>query len=252
MIHKLLVLGHVIGDFYLQSDQISKEKEENIKALIIHSVLYGLSLVLTTIIVINPEESIKYIVAILGCMIFHGIFDYLKNIANKALNCKIKHKTSIFVIDQILHVISVFAMFFIMKINICGRSQIMGMSLDINNWEEPILYLICVLICAKPTSILVKTVFEDIKNKARDNDNTSSSSNEENPKIGSYIGILEREIIFILGSMGQFGVIGFVLTAKSIARFKQLEDKKFAEKYLVGTLLSSLIAIVSVVIYINN
>ncbi|NLL73630.1 MAG: hypothetical protein GX237_08895 [Clostridiales bacterium] len=64
--------------------------------------------------------------------------------------------------------------------------------------------------------------------------------------------MLEREIIFVLGSMGQFGVIGFVLTAKSIARFKQLEDKDFAEKYLVGTLLSSLIGIVSAVIYVKS
>ena len=43
--------------------------------------------------------------------------------------------------------------------------------------------------------------------------------------------MLEREIILILGLMGQFGAIGFVLTAKSLARFRQLEDKEFAEKY---------------------
>ena len=48
--------------------------------------------------------------------------------------------------------------------------------------------------------------------------------------------------------MGQFGAIGFVLTAKSLARYRQLETKSFDEKYLVGTLLSTFIAIVCVAI----
>lgn len=67
-------------------------------------------------------------------------------------------------------------------------------------------------------------------------------------RIGSLIGILEREIILMLGLMQQFGAIGFVLTAKSLARYKQLEDKDFAEKYLVGTLLSAFIAIGCVIL----
>ena len=48
--------------------------------------------------------------------------------------------------------------------------------------------------------------------------------------------------------MGQFGAIGFVLTAKSLAKFKRLENKSFAEKYLVGTLLSAFIAIMCIAI----
>lgn len=76
-----------------------------------------------------------------------------------------------------------------------------------------------------------------------------SKSEKEEAKIGRWIGILEREIILILGLMGQYGAIGFVLTAKSLARFNQLNDQSFAEKYLVGTLLSSFLAIVCIAIY---
>ena len=43
---------------------------------------------------------------------------------------------------------------------------------------------------------------------------------------------------------GQLGAVGFVVAAKSLARFKQLEDKDFAENYLVGTMLSFLFAMV--------
>lgn len=38
------------------------------------------------------------------------------------------------------------------------------------------------------------------------------------------------------------------MTAKSIARYKQLEDKNFAEKYLVGTLTSVLIAFLTTIV----
>ena len=53
-------------------------------------------------------------------------------------------------------------------------------------------------------------------------------------------------LISILLLNNQFGVIGFVLTAKSIARFKQMENRDFAEKYLIGTLTSFLIVLISV------
>ena len=61
---------------------------------------------------------------------------------------------------------------------------------------------------------------------------------------GSIIGKLERIITAILLLGNQYSVIGLVLTAKSIARFKQLEDKDFAEKYLIGTLLSLSISLI--------
>ncbi|AVQ21549.1 hypothetical protein A2U14_02970 [Fusobacterium necrophorum subsp. funduliforme] len=57
------------------------------------------------------------------------------------------------------------------------------------------------------------------------------------------IGKLERALIVILLLQNQYEAIGFVLAAKSIARFRQLDDKEFAEKYLVGTLASVLLAL---------
>ena len=51
--------------------------------------------------------------------------------------------------------------------------------------------------------------------------------------------------MLILLHMGQYAMIGLVLTAKSIARFKRIQqDQGFAEYYLIGTLLSTLISIV--------
>lgn len=65
---------------------------------------------------------------------------------------------------------------------------------------------------------------------------------------GMTIGNLERIIMLFLMYMNQVMAIGFVLTCKSITRFKQLENKNFAERYLIGTLLSTLITIIVYII----
>lgn len=50
--------------------------------------------------------------------------------------------------------------------------------------------------------------------------------------------------MLILLSIGQYSAIGLVLTAKSIARYNKItENQEFAEYYLLGTLLSTVIVI---------
>ena len=60
---------------------------------------------------------------------------------------------------------------------------------------------------------------------------------------GRIIGILERLLVFPLVLLDQWGALGLVLAAKSIARFKDLDQRLPAEYYLVGTLTSLLCAV---------
>ncbi|ERM93043.1 DUF3307 domain-containing protein [Caldanaerobacter subterraneus] len=60
---------------------------------------------------------------------------------------------------------------------------------------------------------------------------------------GRIIGIIERILMTTLVAMGQVAAAGFVIAAKSIARYKELDDKNFAEYYLIGTMLSMLLAL---------
>jgi hypothetical protein len=61
---------------------------------------------------------------------------------------------------------------------------------------------------------------------------------------GRLIGVLERAVVLTLVLLGQFGALGLVLAAKSVARFKSLDDRDFAEYFLIGTLASVLVALV--------
>jgi hypothetical protein len=64
-------------------------------------------------------------------------------------------------------------------------------------------------------------------------------------QVGATIGVLERLLIVTLLLVGADAAIGFVIAAKTIARFRQLDDRDFAEYYLLGTLASVSVAIVT-------
>jgi len=67
-------------------------------------------------------------------------------------------------------------------------------------------------------------------------------------RVGSTIGILERILIVVFVLTGTDVAIGFVVAAKTLARFKLLDDRAFAEYYLLGTLASVAVAIVTALV----
>jgi hypothetical protein len=67
-------------------------------------------------------------------------------------------------------------------------------------------------------------------------------------RIGATIGALERLLIVAFVLVGAEAAVGFVIAAKTIARFKQLDDRGFAEYYLLGTLASVSVALASAII----
>ena len=110
------------------------------------------------------------------------------------------------------------------------------------------------LLIGKPANILIKIINQK-KNLHMQDNNVSVSilENKQNKpefqNAGRIIGTLERIIIIIMVMLKQYAAIGLVFTAKSIARYDEItKDPSFAEYYLVGTLLSVLIAISAVLI----
>lgn len=63
-------------------------------------------------------------------------------------------------------------------------------------------------------------------------------------RMGAAIGVLERILVIALMPGGPTAV-GFVVAAKTLARFKELDKKRFAERYLLGTMTSVSIAVAS-------
>lgn len=113
-------------------------------------------------------------------------------------------------------------------------------------WQVPLgtivppalLYVAAVLIVATVGADFVATVLNPgIRTKP------AGEADTDTTRRGRTIGILERLLIVTLVVMDQWAGIAFVIAAKSLARFKEFDDRNFAEYYLIGTLTSALFAI---------
>lgn len=62
-------------------------------------------------------------------------------------------------------------------------------------------------------------------------------------RAGAVIGVLERIFTVTLVLLGQYSAVAIVFAAKSIVRFGEARERRFAEYYLVGTLSSILVAV---------
>lgn len=276
---KLLLIAHLIGDFFLQPVKLVEQKKNSIKGLIIHTIIYTLMIALVLLLFGNIWEITFWTFFI---FISHFAIDYVRIKINKNNeNNNIRFYS--FVIDQLIHVLILVINAFVIEsdLNVIGMFFYDIEILREIGFNNIINYSLSILIVLKPSSIFIKYFFDFIfikkeKNFTDEKENSITSynliisnenkvekkieisqqkvvdnlkeKNNDSDNIGSLIGILERVIILLLGALGLYGSIALVLTAKSLARFKQLENKKFAEKYLVGTLMSLIIAILALLV----
>lgn len=72
----------------------------------------------------------------------------------------------------------------------------------------------------------------------------TTSDAEAEYNAGRVIGIVERYLMFgVIRFSDNYEALAFILAAKGFARFKQMEQRQYAEYVLIGTLLSTLSAI---------
>jgi hypothetical protein len=89
--------------------------------------------------------------------------------------------------------------------------------------------------------VLVRSVLElPTLQMRRDEDRTAGAIDIAR---GRAIGALERALTLTLILLGEYAAVGWIIAAKSLARFKALEDREFAEYFLIGTLASFLLAV---------
>lgn len=95
------------------------------------------------------------------------------------------------------------------------------------------------LLAANEANLAIRAVLGGLQLKPNQSPSTPKSLDRGEYNRGRVIGLLERILIYSFVLSGQFGAIGFTLAAKGFTRFKEMEDRGFAEYVLIGTLLSS-------------
>ncbi|KFZ38798.1 hypothetical protein HR45_05165 [Shewanella mangrovi] len=226
MLFTSLIILHILGDFYFQPNSWVKDKNKNHISslkLINHAVIQAIMSCIPILYVTTYWKTILCTFFIVG--ITHWAIDILKTY---------KNGLRYLVVDQILH----FSILFLISIH---ASQLDLSSIEIKNYvfNKYILSLtLGFLLILKPTSIFIGTMLSKYSLSIDENKGLISG--------GETIGYLERIIILIFTITGEFSVIGFILTAKSIFRFgdmKSAQDHKLTEYFLLGTLISVTITI---------
>jgi hypothetical protein len=105
-------------------------------------------------------------------------------------------------------------------------------------FSEVIMVVFAYLLILKPTSILIGSVLRKYPIKGAGNANGIVAG-------GELIGYLERLLILTFTLVGSYAAVGFVLAAKSIFRFGELnksDDRSMTEYVLIGSLVSVVFA----------
>lgn len=277
VIMSLFLFCHIIADFYLQDNKMVNGKKENSKILFLHVLYFFLcSLLLMIFFVSWLLLKIIFILTILHLIIDKGKIELEKS--NQEKNMEFIY----IIIDQIIHFFAIIMLYPLIKnieLNETIKNHIilplvkMYPILDkisINIWAYLILLLAFYLFNINGGTILTKKVIEAFKKEPNHVDNEtkrwkgnypiinfeiavaleneiSKQETNKDSKVGAgeIIGNIERILIFTFLIFNKYSVIAFVLTAKSIARFKELEKQNFSDIYLIGTLTSYSIAIIT-------
>ena len=237
MIIAILISIHLLADFLFQTSAYSEKKRKILKSLLLHCLIYFIVFEIVLLLILQFKKAI--LIGMIIC-ISHLLINFIKNKLEKIFPQR-RLQIWIFSINQLIHFALLIKMYYIFNLENSVTNLYINLQ-GYENFKTIILYISVFSIIFEPASVFIRKLFISISSK------TYPKENLEELKAGNIIGKLERIIIAILLLNNQFGLIGFVLTAKSIARFKQMEDKDFAEKYLIGTLTSFLIVLTTVLI----
>lgn len=274
-----LIIIHLIADFLLQTDEMVSEKRKYIKKHSLHHLL--LTAILLTVFWMTSFHYLDFVHAVLFPAIFisatHFVIDFMKV---KLVDGYEKRDNgfilSFFILDQLMHLLMILLalqIFYGIEITaLFRRFAELAMNGDAEmSVQNQVLFVVIILFLGTVVSghmirILLGTLpgqlmtFEgkySFKNVLKESDFPLKGKgekglseeysymifNKHDLSRGKLIGYIERLLVILLTFYSSYPAIAFIVTAKSIARFKQMDDRDWAEYFLLGTLSSMFLGI---------
>jgi len=220
-----LFLAHILGDFVLQTNAIVKSKLKNklrSPAFYLHIALHG-------ILVMALVWDLNFWLPALVIMVTHLLIDLIRIYLPSK-----KHNAAYFLLDQSLHILV------LLGVVLWWQES----TLSFGFIQNPVflIYTTGIVWVTLPASVMIRILVSRWYDAARaGNDDTLQNA-------GSYIGMLERLFILLFVLIGRWEGVGFLIAAKSIFRFADIKgqpDRKLTEYFLIGTLLSIGLAMIT-------
>lgn len=255
---QLAILSHILSDFVFQTNKMVQAKQSDNKKVFLrahrsHSFIVFITSFILLFFPCSPDYALIYssIIAAL-----HYLIDILKY---KLTSEGSKENFISFILDQILHIAVIFVLWGIFEK--CSGNHI--------NWMNNLLYhnfgtalswitkdmavnsinilIVYTFVCwggAVIVDLTLDLLGINSSGSIKDKQIIKNSNNDTNNLLSKYIGVFERLIIMTLVIKNAYSAIAFVFAAKSLARANDIikKEEHFAEYYLIGTLLSTSIA----------
>lgn len=244
----LLLLGHTLGDFYLQTQSMADRKEYEPETLLRHGLVYGLPFA-----GIAGLFGFSQAIVLAGglAVVLHGLIDFAKarlvGAPSRGKRGPGRSAGRIYLLDQGAHWLSLFAIAFYLRDGGAGLAPLpvlVQLAGELGGtWQTALRWSLALLLINRPSNITFVKLFSLYKpeEEAETARPTSPDSfrKKERLKAGGIIGSLEKLAGLIFLARGEAMAIGLILTAKSIARYDRIsKSASFAEYYLIGTLTS--------------
>ncbi len=231
-----LLLAHLLGDFPLQLQWISDNKGKRLWPLICHGIMhYILAWTCLLIFAQIPYLSISSQILVIAYAAVHLLIDRLKYKITAWKPSLDNWKT--FLADQTLHVlVLIITAALLSQSSVTGLIHNLQLSPKVKTQilEAAIIYIAVVF----GGGILIRYLTKGIATE-RENDAPVYLKNA-----GLYVGWLERFMMISAIAVQSPVLVGLILTGKSIARFPEFKEPRFAEYFLIGTLLSISLSII--------
>lgn len=261
----VLILAHLVADFILQpASLIALKQKRNKPGSLWNSGVFWHSLVhlalSTALLVLGGLWGWRYLLAVVCVSAAHYLIDRTKFL------WKIPG-TWVFILDQMLHFVGIYLILLAFGLA-AAPVPLVGLAVSFAQHSLPLslsnklmLGAMCVIGLVWVSGHLVKNIlgslrlrpFESLKKPAEDQ---ASGGAQEQPaaaeaknaalteaSTGMYIGYLERLLIGVFMISGIYAGLGLLGTLKTLARFKQLENREITEYFILGTMLSMLLGI---------
>jgi hypothetical protein len=217
-----LLIAHLLTDFVFQPKSwVDDRKAKKIKSI---SLMWHVCLTTLFAYAFSGLYSCWWIP--LTIFITHYIIDIIKSY--------LPDNIYTFLIDQIMHVLVIVAIWLIIDHQLeAVRTTICEITTNDKFWILAFGYILVTW----PLGILIGIATARWRNKLTAKTGGAADDMDD---AGKWIGICERTLIFTFVLTQQYTAIGFLMTAKSILRFgdKDQKTEQKTEYILVGTLLS--------------
>lgn len=223
----LQVIAHLLADFIFQNEKNAEDKNKHgfrSKFLKTHVLtVFALSWM--------ASLQLNFIWGALAISVLHGLTDGLKS---KLYATNSYFRKRLFFIDQALHIISLLLIVSLYRMS-CVFDPVSKFAIN----QRELLIFTAYLFCAKPYNIVLKELLKlfDVNFLSK-----TEEKDRELQNAGKLIGVIERWLVLTFVLINKYEAVGFLLAAKSILRYKDVETIR-TEYVLIGTMLSFSIAI---------